>query len=37
MINFLQINLNANWAVEQLMAQTAEEIGADILIVSEVR
>lgn len=35
MINFLQINLNANWAAEQLMAQTAEEIRADILIVSE--
>jgi len=35
MINFLQINLNANWAAEQLMAQTAEEIEADILIVSE--
>jgi len=35
MINFLQINLNGNWAAEQLMAQTADEIGADVLIVSE--
>lgn len=35
MINFLQINLNRTWAAEQLMTQTANEIGADVLIVSE--
>ncbi|KAL4082363.1 hypothetical protein QTP88_030019 [Uroleucon formosanum] len=35
MISFLQINLNCNWAAEQLMAQTADETGADVLIVSE--
>jgi len=35
MIRFLQINLNVNWAAEQLMAQTADELGADVLIVSE--
>jgi len=34
MIKFLQINL-ANWAAEQPMAQTTDEIGADIFIVSE--
>lgn len=34
-INVLQINLNGNWAAEQLMAQTADETGVDILIVSE--
>ncbi|KAL4082641.1 hypothetical protein QTP88_029702 [Uroleucon formosanum] len=35
MISFLQINLNCNWSAEQLMAQTANETGADVLIVSE--
>lgn len=35
MVNFLQINLNRNWAAEQLMFQTAIETEADILIVSE--
>jgi len=35
MISFLQINLNRCWAAEQLMMQTANEIGADLLIVSE--
>ncbi|KAL4104231.1 hypothetical protein QTP88_019540 [Uroleucon formosanum] len=29
------INLNCNWAAEQLMAQTADETGTDVLIVSE--
>jgi len=35
MYRFLQINLNVNWAAEELMAQTAEEVEADVLIVSE--
>jgi len=35
MIKFLQINLNVNRAAQQLMAQTADEDGADVLIVSE--
>jgi len=35
MLKFLQINLNVNWAAEQLLAQTADEEGADILIDSE--
>lgn len=35
MISFLQVNLNRCWAAEQLMTQTANEIGADLLIVSE--
>ncbi|KAL4082663.1 hypothetical protein QTP88_029724 [Uroleucon formosanum] len=30
-----RINLNVNWAAEQLMAQTADESEADVLIVSE--
>jgi len=34
MPNFLQINLNGNWAAE-LMAQTAFDANTDILIVSE--
>ncbi|KAF0771014.1 Uncharacterized protein FWK35_00001319 [Aphis craccivora] len=29
------INLNVNWGAEQLMAQTVDELGADVLIVSE--
>ncbi|KAL4082383.1 hypothetical protein QTP88_030003 [Uroleucon formosanum] len=35
MPKFLQINLNVNRAAEQLMAQTADESEADVLIVSE--
>lgn len=35
MVNFLQINLNGNWAAEQLMSQTAVETEADVLIVCE--
>lgn len=35
MHRFLQINLNVNWAAEQLMVQTADEVGADVLIISE--
>jgi len=35
MVNFLQINLNRNWAAEQLMFQTAVDTKADILLVSE--
>jgi len=35
MVNFLQINLNRNWAAEQLMFQTAVETDADILIISD--
>lgn len=35
MVNFLQINLNRNWAAEQLMFQTAVETEADVLIISE--
>jgi len=35
MIKFLEINLNVNWAAQQLMAQTADEDGVDVFIVSE--
>jgi len=35
MINFLQVNLNGNWAAEQLLAQTAFEKEADVLVISE--
>jgi len=35
MIKFLQINLNVSWAAQQLMVQTADKEGADLLIVSE--
>lgn len=35
MLRFLQINLNGNWSAEQLMVQTADEVGADVLIISE--
>jgi len=35
MVNFLQINLNGNWAAEQLLAQTAVDVDADVLCVSE--
>lgn len=35
MINLLQINLNENWAAEQIMSQTAVETEADVLLVCE--
>jgi len=35
MINFLQVNLNRNWAAEQLMFQTAVDAEVDILLVDE--
>jgi len=35
MVNFLQINLNRNWAAEQLMFQTAVDTEADVLLISE--
>jgi len=35
MIRFLQINLNRNLAANQLVFQTAEEIEADVLLISE--
>jgi len=35
MVNFLQVNLNRNWAAEQLTFQTAVDLEADILLVSE--
>jgi len=35
MYKFLQINLNVNWAAKQLMAQTTDEAGADVLIIFE--
>jgi len=35
MINFLQVNLNGCWAAEQLLAQTAIDKDAGVLILSE--
>lgn len=35
MYKFLQINLNRNWAAEYLMAQMTDEVGTDVLIISE--
>jgi len=35
MVNFLQVNPNGNWAAEQLLAQTAVDTGAGVLIISE--
>jgi len=35
MIGFLQVNLNGNWAAEQLLSQTAIEKEADVIIISE--
>jgi len=34
-VNFLQVNLNGNWAAEQLIFQTSVKMEADLLIVSE--
>lgn len=35
MVNFLQVNLNGNWAAEQLLAQTAVEGDVDVLVTCE--
>lgn len=35
MINFLQINLNHCWVAQQLVFQTALELGSDVIIASD--
>jgi len=35
MINFIQVNLNGNWAAQQPLDQTAAQRDADVLILSE--